>query len=115
MNEIYSNSNINLNFSQSSYQKNIKTFIKIFINKEYNNKFRLNNLDIILANLKNLKSPVKKQIKGRVFEVTGCKGFLLTENCENIQEYFDLNKKFQFLIILMKQKKKLNFLTKIRV
>ena len=112
MNEIYSNSNINLNFSQSSYQKNIKTFIKIFINKDYNNKFRLNNLDIILANLKNFNSPVKKQIKGRVFEVTGCKGFLLTENCENIQEYFDLNKEISVFDNINEAKEKIKFFDK---
>ncbi len=57
--KIFNASKINLNFSGSSRDDNIK------------------------------------QIKGRIFEVPMCKGFLLTEYAEGIEEYFEIGKEIE--------------------
>ena len=89
--DVYSNSLISLNFSESSYQKNFKTLIKIFFSKNLNNKIEINNPKLISANLKNFFQKTKYQIKGRVFEVPGCKGFLLTEKCPYLDQYLRID------------------------
>ncbi len=89
--DVYSNSLISLNFSESSYQKNFKTLIKIFFSKNLNNNIEINNLKLISANLKNFFQKTKHQIKGRVFEVPGCKGFLLTEKSPLLENYFKID------------------------
>ena len=50
--DVYSNSKINLNFSESSFQRNFKTFIKIFISKTSDGKFSPNKLNLIFQNCK---------------------------------------------------------------
>ena len=45
--EVYSNSRINLNFSESSFQRNFKTLIKVFISKTSAGNFTPNNLNLI--------------------------------------------------------------------
>jgi spore maturation protein CgeB len=38
---------------------------------------------------------IGQQIKGRVFEVTGCKSFLLTEPAEDLENYFEIGKEIE--------------------
>ena len=90
--EVYSNSIINLNFSESSNQKNFKSFVKIFLTKTYNGKFKINDIGLTFQNFKNFFKISRNQIKGRVFEVPGCEGFLLTEYSPNLENYFELDK-----------------------
>ncbi len=107
--EIYSNSNINLNFSESSSQRNLKTFIKIFLSKSTNNSYKLNNLDLMYKNFINFYQKSPHQIKGRVFEVPACRGFLLTENCKNLDSYFEFDKEIVVFDTLEEANSKIKF------
>ena len=110
--EVYSNSKINLNFSESSFQKNFKTFIKIFISKKYSGNLSPNNLNLIFQNTKNFFQKTRNQIKGRVFEVPACAGFLLTENCENLEEYFEIDKEIVVFNSVEEARDKIDFYKK---
>lgn len=88
--DIFYNSKINLNFTKSSNQITIKNFIKLFLKKE-NYKIKLNSIKEIKDNLKIFGQKDTRQIKARVFEVTGAGGFLLTENCKYIEDYFKID------------------------
>ncbi len=110
--EVYSNSQINLNFSESSFQKNFKTFVKIFLSKTTTNSYEVNNLKLFYANLVNFFKKSKNQIKGRVFEVPGCGGFLLTENCPNLDNYFELDKEIVVFDSLDEANDKIKFYKK---
>lgn len=107
--EVYSNSRINLNFSESSFQKNFKTLIKIFISKTSAGNFTPNNLNLIFQNCKFFFKKIKNQIKGRVFEVPACAGFLLTENCENLEKYFEIDKEIVVFNSVEEAKDKIKF------
>jgi tetratricopeptide (TPR) repeat protein/SAM-dependent methyltransferase len=50
-----------------------------------------------------------KQIKGRVFEVPMCGGFLLTEHVEGIEEYFDVGKEIECFRSLEEATEKIAF------
>ena len=89
--DVYSNSLISLNLSESSYQRNFRTFVKVFLSKKLNNKIEINNFKLIYLNLINFFQKTTFQIKGRVFEVPACKGFLLTEKSPHLEEYFKIN------------------------
>lgn len=87
--EIFSDSKINLNFTESPYTqgKNLaKLFAKLFIKKEFGtyraNVFR------IWPNLLSAFGAQRRQIKGRTFEVPACGGFLLTEDADNLRDYY---------------------------
>jgi len=107
--EIYSNSNINLNFSESSSQRNLKTFIKIFLSKSTKSSYKLNNLDLMYKNFINFYQKKTYQIKGRVFEVPACRGFLLTENCKNLDSYFEFDKEIVVFDTLEEANSKIKF------
>ena len=110
--DVYCNSKINLNFSESSYQKNLKTFIKIFLKKNSKFSYRPNNLENIKNNFSNFFKKTTKQIKGRVFEVPGCRGFLLTENSPYLDKYFEIDKELITFNSLDEAKDKINFYIK---
>ena len=88
---VFKNSSINLNFTKSSNQKNIRTAAKVFLNKE-SLKYKLNTLSQIKDNIKIFLQKDTRQIKARIFEVTGVGGFLLTENCDYLEKYFEIDK-----------------------
>ena len=104
MYNIFSKSLINLNFSLSSDQISLKKFIKIFFNKNNKGKINLNKFYQIILNTKNFFDKKSYQIKARVFEITGCGGFLLTENAPYLDEYFDIEKE----LVIFHDKKDLN-------
>jgi len=110
--EVYSNSLINLNFSKSSQQKNLKNFIKIFLSRNTKKKLELNKLRKVIDNSKNFIKKNRNQIKARVFEVPGCNGFLLTENCENIEDYFILDKEIVVFHSIDEAKDKIKYYLK---
>ena len=110
--DVYSNSKINLNFSESSYQKNFQTFFKIFLKKNNKYSYSVNDLENIKNNLRNFLKKTKKQIKGRVFEVPGCRGFLLTENSPYLDKYFEIDKELIIFNSLDEAKEKINFYKK---
>ena len=86
---VFYNSKINLNFTSSSFGKNIKSFIKIFLNKAKEG-YKLNNMATIINNIKIFFKKDLNQIKARIFEIAGSKGFLLTENAKNIDKFYNL-------------------------
>lgn len=74
---IFSQSKINLNFSESSTRTPLKAILGIFLRPH-----RIGNLKSFIDRRK------RKQIKGRNFEVPGCGGFLLTSSADNIGDYY---------------------------
>ncbi len=110
--EIYSQSLINLNFSKSSNQKNLKSFIKIFLKKNTNKNFQINTTKEILDNTKNFFKNSSNQIKARIFEVIGCKTFLLSENSDYIDEYFEVDKEIVLFSDLKEAEEKIRYYLK---
>lgn len=109
--EIFQNSLINLNFTKSSNQLTAKNFLKIFLSKE-NNKYRVNNLREIFDNTKVFVQKETHQIKGRIFEVTGMGGFLITEKCDYLKNYFDIDKELVIFEDIKEAADKINFYKK---
>lgn len=110
--QVYSNSNINLNFSESSNQKNFKSLVKVFLSKSTKGIYEANNIKSIYQNFLNLFQRSKNQIKGRVFEVPACNGFLLTENCPKIENYFEIDKEIAIFDTLDEANDKINYFKK---
>ncbi len=83
--EIFSHSKINLNFTESSLEWK-KELVKLLVKKELGRyKFSGHN---IIQNLQALTGKLRRQIKGRTFEVPACGGFLLTGHADNLSEYY---------------------------
>lgn len=112
MYNIFSKSIINLNFSLGSDQLNLKKFLKIFLNKNNNNKINFNNIKDIIINAKHFLKKTSSQIKARVFEVTGCGGFLLTEYAPYLDQYFDIKNEISIFYDKKDLKDKINFFLK---
>ena len=88
--EVFSFSKVNLNFSETYFRGSsarLKQIIKLFINKEQGRyKFVAHNF---MDNWRAMKGSQKNPIKGRVFEVPACGGFLLTGKADDdISEYY---------------------------
>jgi spore maturation protein CgeB len=87
--DIFSNSKINLNFTESPYvtaRERMKLLAKLFVKKELGSyKFSGHNF---IANLKSAFGAQRRQIKGRTFEVPACGGFLLTADADNLSDYY---------------------------
>ncbi len=78
--EIFSNSKINLNFTESSYANltgRFKMLAKAVLN--FNN---------FVPYLKAYKGAQRNQIKGRTFEIPACGGFMLTQDADNLKDYY---------------------------
>ena len=87
---IFSQSKINLNFTKSSGVL-WKELASIFFYRDFNRSIGLNNPKECLDNLKSFfPSMWSKQIKGRVFEIPGCYGFLLTEYANHLEDYYKI-------------------------
>lgn len=87
--EIFSNSKINLNLPLSSDRLTKKAFVKLFFYRRNNETYRLYNPLRWPANVVSLMNKDREQIKGRVFEVPGTGGFLLTGDADNIRDYYE--------------------------
>jgi spore maturation protein CgeB len=109
--DVFKNSSVNLNFTKSSNQKNIKTLAKIFLKKEQS-KYKFNTKSQIKDNIKIFLQKNTRQIKGRIFEVTGVGGFLLTENCDYLERYFELDKELITFENIEEAKEKIKFYLK---
>ena len=96
--KIFSQSKINLNFTEVSTAKKdfktlIKIFAKIFLRRGVNNTFHFSSPSIIWRNIINFHLPQSHpQIKGRNFEVPACGGFLLTEPAEDLFNFYEYEK-----------------------
>jgi len=87
--QIWSNSTINLNFTESSAFGAaflLKLMGKLFIKKELG-KYKFNAQNF-LPNLKSALSMRRRQIKSRNFEIPATGGFLLTGDADNLKDYY---------------------------
>ncbi len=102
--EIWSNSKINLNFSESyAYGKKFwfKSLGKTVVKKELG-KYRFSGHNLV-GNLNSIFSMRRRQIKSRTFEIPACGGFLLTGDADNLRDYYVDGKE----IVIFKNKKDL--------
>lgn len=82
--KIFSNSKINLNFTESSLDWR-KEIAKLFFRRTFGKySFDLHFWD----NLQSLKGKLRRQIKGRTFEVPACGGFLMSADADNLRDYY---------------------------
>jgi spore maturation protein CgeB len=86
--KMFSRSKINLNFTESSVIFGWKPIVKIFLNRRADDSLRINSPFQMLRNIRILFDERRPQIKGRNFEIPGSGGFLLTQNADNLDEYF---------------------------
>jgi len=93
--KIFSQSKINLNFTKSSgiFWKELAL---VFLHRNYARKIRLTNPKYWIDNLKTMKASLfTRQIKGRNFEVPGCKTFFLTEYVNHLEDYYETGKEVE--------------------
>ena len=93
--KVFSQSKINLNFSEAS-----GTFLKqlglLFFHRKDDRSLHLNSPRQFLDRLKTFLPEMKsKQIKGRVFEIPACKGFLLTGYAPKLEELYEIGKEIE--------------------
>jgi len=90
--KIFSQSKINLNFSKcsGSFWKDLAL---IFFSRKYDRTLNINNPKRWTDNFKSMNSSIKKRvIKGRIFEILGGGGFLLSEYADNLENYYQIDK-----------------------
>ncbi len=95
--EIFSNSKVNLNFTES-YFNWPKQLVKLFVKKEFGRYYF--NAHHLVSNFQSLLGAKRKQIKGRIFEVPACGGFLITGDADNLRDYYVEDKE----IVIFKDK-----------
>ncbi len=108
---IFKNSLININFTKSSNQVTLKNFIKILFKKE-NFKFTINTPQEIIDNIKIFIQKDIRQIKARIFEVTGVGGFLLSEKCKYLEHYFETDREIVTFENIEEASEKIDFYRK---
>ena len=87
--EIFSQSKINLNFTESPYvaaKDRLKLFAKLFVKREMG-YYRFN-AHRFVPNLRSAIGSQRRQIKARIFEISACGGFLLTGDADNLADYY---------------------------
>ena len=89
--KIFCQSKINLNLSQSS-GKLWKQIGLIFLKRKIDRSLGLNSPLKWYGGFQTLLAQKRKQIKGRIFKVTGCGGFLLTDYTEGIEGLYETGK-----------------------
>jgi len=96
--DVFSKSKISLNFTDVSastldLKTLIKTIAKVFIYRGVNNTYRIPSIRIIFRNIINFSLPKPRpQIKGRNFEIPACGGFLLTQEAEDLYNFYEYSK-----------------------
>lgn len=95
---VISQSKINLNFTEvSTSTMNFKTLIKmiakVFMRRGINSTYHFFPLSIIFRNIINFSLPKSRlQIKGRNFEILAAGGFLLTQDAEDLFNFYEYGK-----------------------
>ena len=106
---IFLNSKINLNFTNSSTGISIKNLAKVVFNKSTDQKINLNKFSEMPKIFNNLILSNKTQIKSRPFEIMACKSFLLSEYSDGLLNYFEAEKDFDYFIDEKQLKEKINY------
>ncbi len=86
--QIFSQSSININMTNSSTSGIIKSVASVFFKKNYNKKIRLASPADWLDNIKFILAKRRNQFKGRNCEVPGCGSFLLTQDADGLRECY---------------------------
>lgn len=90
--EIFSQSKINLNFTRCSCSQNLfRSVVGIFFAKVKEGKIikiKMVSPRFWIHRLKTNFGNTKNQIKGRNFEIPGCGTFLLTDDADNLRDYY---------------------------
>lgn len=84
----FSRSKINLNFSESSVLWGLKPVAKVFLKRRCDGSIRMNEFREMYSSAQVLFNRRRAQIKGRIFEVPGCGGFLLTSSADRLDQYY---------------------------
>jgi spore maturation protein CgeB len=93
---IFSQSKINLNFSRSSVNFS-KLIPSIFFQRKYDDSIGVVNPRYWLDNLKSaINTITRTQLKGRIFEILGCRGFLLTDYADDSENYYQDKKEIVY-------------------
>lgn len=85
--KIFSQSKININLTKSSGSISLKELARIFM-KKVNGMVRIDSPRYWIDNFKSFLNKRRVQIKGRNFEIPGCGGFLMTEDADNLRDYY---------------------------
>ncbi len=93
--KIISQSKINLNLSESSGVL-WKQIVLIFLHRNFDRSIGVNSPLKWYDNFQTLLAQKRKQIKGRIFKVLGCRGFLLSGYAEKLEELYTPNKEIVF-------------------
>ncbi len=86
---IFSFSKINLNFTKMPYvtlKERLKLLAKLVVKKEFGN-YKLN-LRHFYSNFLSAINSQHNMIKGRTFEIPACGGFQITEDADNLVDYY---------------------------
>jgi spore maturation protein CgeB len=105
----YSRSKINLNFTESSLVPGWKSFAKVLISRRADNKLRINSPAQMIQNICVISTDRPAQIKARNFEIPGNGGFLLTQNADNLDEYFVPGKEITLFSDIVDLKDKIKY------
>lgn len=90
--KIFSQSKINLNFAKCSGIL-WKELASVFFYRTYNKSLRSYNPKNWFGNFKSMLAATwNREIKGRIFEIPGCGGFLLTEYANRLEDYYEIGK-----------------------
>jgi len=92
---IISQSKINLSLAESSGVL-WKQIALIFIHRKFDRSIGINNPLKWYENFQTLLAQKREQIKGRIFHVLGCGGFLLTGYAEKLEELYTPDKEIVF-------------------
>lgn len=92
--KVFSQSKINLNLSESS--GNLwKQIASIFFRRKFDRSIGINSPLKWYDNFQMLLARKKKQIKGRIFRVLGCGGFVLSESTEGLEGLYEPGKEIE--------------------
>jgi spore maturation protein CgeB len=84
----FSHSAVNLNFAQSAGVMGWRAPAKLVLNRRADGSIHIRTPAQMMEHIAAVRRGKIRQIKGRVFEIPGARGFLLTERADHIQEYF---------------------------
>lgn len=88
--EVFSRSKVNLNLSNASRATSPKQIAGLFLRRR--GPLVVPAFGKIRANLREFRSKRRDQIKGRNFEIPGCRTLLVTTRVPGLEEYFDLER-----------------------
>ena len=86
--KIFSQSKINLNLTKSSGNIGFRALASIFLKRELEGTLKFVNPKYWFSNFQSISAQKREQIKGRNFEISGCGGFLLTNEADNLRDYY---------------------------